>query len=439
MGFEWISNLFFLRGHASKPGDSAISEKVSVQHIAAMVDRIEKKIDYAISSIDFVRQHMANYLGNGIAVTYLRDETPIYVNSNDFGPSSNYINGGLYESENLDVLLSFVRDDSVFLDIGANVGFFALQVARRVHRHGKVHAFEPHPDLVRLIRGSAFLNGFSTMDGLKGALIAHPYGVGDKAGAVELFYPQDHLGGGGQSGGADPLRARIISEFRTIDECLGQDFVCDLVKIDVEGHELEVLKGMRSTIERSKEIKLIFEKFGHDAGPEAEIEALLRGLGLDLFGIETDAHIRRLAPGELRSFSGYALATRPVEGLDATNRMHFSIFPRQLFVPPSHQSGCDRDALRATGRNAEILFHGPYWFLGRGAYRLSFSGDIAGELEITIAARFGFPVNTFVFDANIKIGAFIAELDLVKFEIIGRTNGAETSIILRELHIERIA
>ena len=64
---------------------------------------------------------------------------------------------------------------------------------------------------------------------------------------------------------------------------------------------------------------------------------------------------------------------------------------------------------------------------------------IAGELEITIAARFGFPVNTFVFDANIKIGAFIAELDLVKFEIIGRTNGAETSIILRELHIERIA
>ena len=355
--WERLSDLFFRRNRASK---AAISANVRTQQVEATVDRIEKKIDYAISSIDFVRQHMANYLGNGIAVTYLRDETPIYVNSNDFGPSSNYINGGLYETENLDVLLSFVRDDSVFLDIGANVGFFALQIARRVHRHGKVHAFEPHPDLVRLIRGSAFLNGLATMDGLQGALITHPLGVGDKLGPVELYYPQDHLGGGGQSGGADPQRARIISEFTTIDECLGQDFVCDLVKIDVEGHELEVLKGMRSTIERSKEIKVVFEKLGQNAGPEAEIEALLRNLGLDIFGIEPDTSMRRLAPGELDVFSGYAIATRQVEGLDTSRRMKFTIFPRQLFVPPSHQSGCDRDALRATGRNSEILFHGPY-------------------------------------------------------------------------------
>ncbi len=46
--------------------------------------------------------------------------------------------------------MSFVRDDTVFLDIGANLGFYSLKVAQRNKLHGKIHAFEPHPTLVRL-------------------------------------------------------------------------------------------------------------------------------------------------------------------------------------------------------------------------------------------------------------------------------------------------
>jgi FkbM family methyltransferase len=412
---------------------------VDLSRLAATLERLEKKIDDIAASSDFVRHHLSNYLGNGVAVTYLRDETPIYVNSNDFGPSSNYINGGTYETENLDLLLSFVRDDTVFLDIGANVGFFALQIARRVRLHGRVYAFEPHPELARLMRGSAFLNGLATMDGHQGVLVTCPFGVGEGAGPVEFFYPRDHLGGGSRSGGANPTSARILSEIKSIDECMGDNFVCDLVKIDVEGHELDVLRGMRATISRSKEIKLLFEKLGQNTGPEGEIEEILRGLGLELYGVEQDARLHRLAPGELRSFSGYALATRAAEDLDGAKRTHFSIFPRQLFVPPPHQSGCTREELRALGAESEILFHGPYWFLPRGAYRLSFSGDIVGRLELTVAARFGYPVHAFAFDANTKTGIFVAEHDLIKFEIIGRADRSETSINLRELHIERLS
>src|SRR5207237_10838503 len=102
--------------------------------------------------LDFVRTRVGCYVGDGVALTYLVDETPIFVNANDMGGPFNLLNGGRYEEVNLDLVLSFVRPDTVFLDIGANIGFYAVQVARRLDRSGKVHAFEPHPQLGRLLR-----------------------------------------------------------------------------------------------------------------------------------------------------------------------------------------------------------------------------------------------------------------------------------------------
>ena len=57
------------------------------------------------------------------------------------------------------MLLSFVTDSTVFLDIGANLGYFSLQVAARNRNGGKVLAFEPHPKLFDLMKRSLFLNG----------------------------------------------------------------------------------------------------------------------------------------------------------------------------------------------------------------------------------------------------------------------------------------
>src|SRR5215471_13901147 len=97
---------------------------------------IKKSIDIIHEDVTFIRTHMSSYLGNDIAITYLNDETPIYVNANDFGGPANLISGGRYEEENLNLLLSFVRDDTVFLDVGANLGFYSLQIARRIHAFG---------------------------------------------------------------------------------------------------------------------------------------------------------------------------------------------------------------------------------------------------------------------------------------------------------------
>lgn len=61
------------------------------------------------------------------------------------------MNGGRHEEDNHQVLLGFVRPDTVFLDIGANCGFFTLQIGQRLSAAGKIYAFEPHPELSRML------------------------------------------------------------------------------------------------------------------------------------------------------------------------------------------------------------------------------------------------------------------------------------------------
>jgi len=423
----------------TQSGDLLVQLNERMNRTSKALARIEEKIDYAVAGVDFVRKHMANYLGDGVAVTFLPNEMPIYVNSNDFGPSSNFINGGIYEADNLSVLLSFVRDDTVFLDIGANLGFFSLNVTRRVHQFGKVHAFEPHPELARLLRGSAFLNGFSSMDGSSGSLITHVIGLSDLNRRGELYYPADHLGGGGVFVNSTPGSTKISADLRTIDDYFGEDFVCDLVKIDVEGHEPNVLLGMQKTIKRSPHIKIVFEKLTRNTGSEDAIETLLRGLGLDLYGIQSGARLQKLAPKALSDFEGYVLASHADTELDdGASRAHFSIFPRQFSTVAETLVECGVEALRSRGKEKELLFHGPYWFLSRGVYRISFIGSVDGELELTVAARFGFPTHVFNFNSKVRDGHFVCERELVNFEVIGRAIGQSTVIELNAIKIERV-
>jgi hypothetical protein len=113
----------------------------SVYSIREKLKNIDAELRQVHLELDFVRTRTSCYVGDGIVLTYLADQTPIFVNSNDMGPPFNLMNGGRYEEENLAVLLSFVKDDTVFLDIGANIGFFALNIGRRLGIKGKVYSF----------------------------------------------------------------------------------------------------------------------------------------------------------------------------------------------------------------------------------------------------------------------------------------------------------
>jgi FkbM family methyltransferase len=147
-----------------------------------------------------------------------------------------------------------------FIDVGAHVGFFTLPAARRLVDLGRVIAIEPHPARFRFLRENVARNGLANVDCL-------PCAVGEREGTATLYdldaslvpHPRDvsleHSHG-------RPFRVPL----RTIDGLCEEAGISDitLVKIDVEGFEPQVLRGMRSTLARWKP-SVVFEALTADS------------------------------------------------------------------------------------------------------------------------------------------------------------------------------
>ena len=127
--------------------------------------------------------------------------------------------------------------DLVFVDVGAKFGLWTLRLSKRCK---KIHAFEPNPENISLLKKS--------IRKLKNARI-YPYALGDKAG-VGKFFVHERLGWGGLVKRNLEYKQTISVPVRTLDSF---NFgAIDLIKIDTEGYELPILKGGRKTIEREK-------------------------------------------------------------------------------------------------------------------------------------------------------------------------------------------
>ena len=247
------------------------------------IGRIATKLNRVAFDLDFVRNRQAAYLGDYKAVTYLNDKTPIVVDTRDPGPAAVALNGGVYEFNNVEIMLSFVKPDTVFLDVGANIGIFSLKVAARLDDRGRVYAFEPQEGLAKLIRRSAFMNGFGQLE-RPGKITSFDFGLSDKNGYVGFRIPPNgHLGGGQVH---ESERANSVQVVR-LDDYLGPDFRCDLVKMDIEGHEAFALRGMEKIIANSPNVKIMFEKTGKSVKRDSELEAFFGKQDMDLFGVRT--------------------------------------------------------------------------------------------------------------------------------------------------------
>lgn len=379
--------------------------------------------------LEFIRTHMSAYLGNGVSLTHLLDETPIFVNSGDWGPPANFINGGRYEDEVLAVLLSFVRPETIFVDVGANIGFYALQIAQRVKAEGRVHAFEPHPKLRELISRSTHLNG------LRNVIKLHPYGLSDVNATRVFGYPLGHLGGGGLHAGGAQQKDDMLLHVKRMDDLFDESFSCDLMKIDVEGHEPYVFRGMERILKNSPHLKIVFENLETtQPGPKKELESFLRQSGLRLYGTDGDARLRPLADGGLPDYDGYVLAGPEQEIGPNLNRRRLVIHPQHLYAGGgvTEQS---RERLTARGNAREVLFYGPYWFLARGGWRLRVDGDLGNGIELSLASRTRAVIEKFKMTNKDREKYFTSDRDLVHFECVGRArrNGTEVSIERIEL------
>ena len=154
---------------------------------------------------------------------------------------------GTTEPEQQIWLSQNISEGDVVYDIGANVGFFALICAKLSGSSGRVEAFEPNPACASLCRYNLALNHF-------GHASVHDLAISDSSGVIRFEVPKDstalgHIARGDVDMSKD---ASLLFEVRTVslDDYVVQCKLAppDLILIDVEGHELSVLKGAIETI-----------------------------------------------------------------------------------------------------------------------------------------------------------------------------------------------
>jgi FkbM family methyltransferase len=165
---------------------------------------------------------------------------------NDLGLSRELMLFGIHEPVFNFYLKHLVKEDSVVIDVGSNLGYNMLLFAKYAPR-GKVICLEPNPVLFKLLKYNIGANNFTHVIPLLCA-------AGNKSGfglfCVDPFYPQlAHLNTGSKSDGI-VYKVKIIS-IDDLAQLLRLDKV-DLIKLDVEGFEWEILEGALNTIRAHK-------------------------------------------------------------------------------------------------------------------------------------------------------------------------------------------
>lgn len=174
---------------------------------------------------------------------------------------------GIYERRFLEYLARRIRPGGVMLDVGANIGNHALYLK---NRFDEIHCFEPNPTVVAALKDNLSLNA-------AGNVSVHAVGLGSRRGTLPFREVKENLSVSRFTSDEDDeasCRLPIVSGDEWVEEnAIGN---VSYMKVDVEGFEGEVLKGLQRTIERFQPV-ISAEFSGHSSGKE-ETEGVLMGL-----------------------------------------------------------------------------------------------------------------------------------------------------------------
>ena len=188
-----------------------------------------------------------------------------------------------YESECTALLRDLLNPGDIVLDVGANIGWYSTLCALLVGKTGRVVAFEPVPSNYAALSENIFLNN------MEKDVYAHRIAVGDRNGEIEIYsFPHERGSDSLSTLGRDNY-SKSRAPMVTLDDFLSQQHIgaVNLVKCDVEGAELMVLRGGRRLFLSDNAPMVLIELndetgayFGFD---RARVLEVLQGYGYDYF------------------------------------------------------------------------------------------------------------------------------------------------------------
>ena len=178
------------------------------------------------------------------------------------------------------LIQSFLNPNDVFIDVGANVGMHTLAAAQAMQGRGRIIAFEPFGPTQRLLTKSIQMNGFAGMTEIHQAAVSNRGGhrslLLETTSGCHSLIPLPTT----SSLAAEAIEVALVR----LDNVIPGETKVDLIKIDVEGAEIDVLESAKSIIASNPAIALVVQfGFPHLARAGLSMEdwlAAFHGVGL---------------------------------------------------------------------------------------------------------------------------------------------------------------
>lgn len=224
------------------------------------------------------------YLGDHESLCRILGEYLIYVDTRDNSVAPHLMTDGFWEIWITQAMAKCLKPGMVAVDIGANLGYYTILMGRAVGPSGRVYAFEPNQHFVELLTKSLNVCGLAQQTRIDtravfsttGEMVTFSIPAGLQANAAIVDGTGEALNaslmGHGEASGARTVGVETV---RLDDAVSGK---VDFVKVDAEGAEREIWRGMSAVVSKNKDIQIFLEFNGNRYGAEApafldEIEA----------------------------------------------------------------------------------------------------------------------------------------------------------------------
>ncbi len=190
----------------------------------------------------------------------------LYLNPDDLGLSAELAVEHVHEPILTEALQSVLHPGMTVVDVGANLGYFALLAARAVGPEGKVIALEPFPVSYALLERNIKANNLTNV-------ITFQLAAGERDGD-RVFYCYDQANWNSLRAGRRRPISEILVKVCRLDRLLEFEPRIDLIRMDVEGSELEVVRGAIGILNKHHPMLVI--EVHPQCLEESEFEELMR-------------------------------------------------------------------------------------------------------------------------------------------------------------------
>jgi FkbM family methyltransferase len=233
-------------------------------------------------------------------------EIPLFLNPADHSLTPTLWAGDLWEATETHWFVRSLRPGDVVVDVGANIGYYTVLAGHLVGESGRVYAFEPDPISFEYLSKNVRLNGLRNV-------VLEQKAVSNESGTIRLYLADENKGDHRIYDPKGEQRPSVEVEAVALDDYFaGVEDSVDFVKVDTQGAELVILKGMMDLVRRSPSAILAFEYApklltGFGSSPRELVDGFLE-LELEMFDLGTGgstlrpvrpvkvAQLRRLSP-----------------------------------------------------------------------------------------------------------------------------------------------